>query len=161
MAEARRRCERLGDKMAEAWRCSERNRDGFAGLRVILQIWTLGDNFFGAHSASAPPPSHNFLHLLYTITPYLPSILSFTFYPLPYNQDHRIYLFYLSPQLPIVTFYIYLTLLWGEQGKATSQTQLPNLISPIFGSARSHRASELPPNSLPGMIFHFESSIST
>ena len=118
MAEARRRCERLGDKMAEAWRCSERNRDGFAGLRVILQIWTLGDNFFGAHSASAPPPSHNFLHLLYTITPYLPSILSFTFYPLPYNQDHRIYLFYLSPpSFPLSPFTYTLPYCEGSKGR--------------------------------------------
>ena len=43
--------------MAEARRRSERHRDGFASLEVIMQIWKLGDSFCGAHGASEPPPS--------------------------------------------------------------------------------------------------------
>ena len=52
-------------------------------------------------------------------------------------------------------------IVFSEQGKATSSAQLPNLILPICGSACPLRASEPPPNSLPGMIFHLQSSIST
>ena len=39
-----------------------------------------------------------------------------------------------------------------EGGKATSPAQIPNLILPICGSGRPPRASEPPPNSLPGRI---------
>ena len=34
-----------------------------------------------------------------------------------------------------------------------THSQLPNLILPICGNGRLHRASKPPPNSLPGMIF--------
>ena len=39
-----------------------------------------------------------------------------------------------------------------EGGKATSPAQIPNLILPICGSGRPPRASEPPPNNLPGRI---------
>ena len=49
----------------------------------------------------------------------------------------------------------------GERGKATSPAQLPNLILPICGIARPHRASEPPRpkqssgNDLPFIIVNF------
>ena len=65
-----------------------------------------------------------------------------------------------SPSQPDVTgictlqlfFFTDVALGSEEGGKATSLAQVPNLILPIFGSVPNYRASEPPPNSLPGMI---------
>ena len=51
----------------------------------------------------------------------------------------------------------YIPYILDRGGKETSTAQLPNLILPICGSARPHRASEPPPNSLLGMIYRFKS----
>jgi hypothetical protein len=45
-------------ELDEGGRHSERHGDGFAGpgsMVVILQIWSFGGQFCGAHGASAPP----------------------------------------------------------------------------------------------------------